>query len=235
MKPVTTQSLAQVTEKLQLTGSPFAFLGGAILPFLLDDSSMVIARPTKDVDVIMEILTRVEFSKLEEQLRTIGFKHDTTQGAPKCRWLLDSITVDVMATHEKAGDGPSEWFAEALENAQPVKLAPGCFAHIITAPYFLATKLNAFFDRGNQDLYGSHDLEDILTVLDGRTTICTEIQNSPEELRKYLAVCFSKLLADTHFLQCLPGHLPSDAASQERAPILLTTIRRISTMTRADK
>ena len=228
MRIVNIESLVHVAEKLQALDEHFAFLGGAVLPLLLDDTSIVIVRPTKDVDVIVEVLTRLEYSKLEERLRASGFKHDMTQGAPKCRWLVDGIMVDVMAASGEASDWPSKWFPEALAHALPVKLSAICSANVVTAPFFIATKLEAFSDRGERDFYGSHDLEDILTVLDGRATVLEEIGNSPDVLRKYLSDWFSDLISEADFIQCLPGHVPPDSASQERVPILVETIQRIA-------
>ena len=46
---------------------------------------------------------------------------------------------------------------------------------MITAPYFLATKIEAFESRGEGDFYGSHDLEEIITLLDGREFLFDEI------------------------------------------------------------
>ncbi len=69
MRVVSIESVAHVAEKLQALDEQFAFLGGAVLPLLLDDTSIVIVRPTKDVDVIVEVLTRLEYSKLEERLQ----------------------------------------------------------------------------------------------------------------------------------------------------------------------
>ena len=39
---------------------------------------------------------------------------------------------------------------------------------MVTAPYFMATKIEAFYGRGGDDFLGSHDMEDIITVIDGR-------------------------------------------------------------------
>lgn len=228
MRVVNIESLVHVAQKLQALNEPFAFLGGAVLPLLLDDTSIITVRPTKDVDVIMEVLTRLEYSKLEERLRASGFKHDMRQGAPKCRWFVDDIMVDIMAASGEASDWSSSWFPEALAHARPIALSASCTANVVTAPFFIATKLEAFFDRGESDYYGSHDLEDILTVLDGRATVLEEIAQSPDALRHHLADKFAALVSEPDFIQCLPGHVPPDSASQERVPILLETIRQIT-------
>ncbi len=58
-----------------------------------------------------------------------------------------------------------------LPSGQPIKM--------ITAPYFLGTKMEAFRGRGQMDFMASHDLEDFVAVVDGRSTMLKEIADSP--------------------------------------------------------
>jgi len=95
----------------------------------------------------------------------------------------------------------------------------------------LATKLAAFDDKGNEDILLSRDMEDIITVLDGRPEIVEEVQKSEKRLRIHLTQRFATLLQDQRFTDALPGYLPSDAASQKRLPALLERIRAISELT----
>lgn len=73
----------------------------------------------------------------------------------------------------------------------------------------------------------SHDLEDIITIMDGRPELVDEVSKSERDLRKYLSAKFKSLLADSQFRDALPGHLLPDAASQERITIVLERIQQI--------
>lgn len=84
----------------------------------------------------------------------------------------------------------------------------------------LVTKYLTFSERGEGDYYASHDLEDFLTVVDGRSRIVEEIDKSRSDLRAYLIEGFRALLAEEEFQDALPGYLPPDSASQARLPIL---------------
>jgi len=53
----------------------------------------------------------------------------------------------------------------------------GIEIRIASAPHFLATKVEAFLGRGNNDFMGSADMEDIITIIDGRTEIIQEIKD----------------------------------------------------------
>ena len=222
------KALAHVARRLRPLDNKFAFIGGAIIPLLLDEPLVTAIRPTKDIDIIIEIVSLLDYFSFEERARALGFKHDMSEGAPKCRWLVDGIIVDVMPVSGEAAEWRSKWFPEALYASVKVKLNTEVTANVITAPFFLVTKLEAFFDRGNKDFYASADLEDIITVLDGRSSILREIDGLPRSLRFYLSKQFTALIKDPNFIECLPGHLLPDTASQERLPQLLNNLRHIA-------
>jgi hypothetical protein len=75
-----------------------------------------------------------------------------------------------------------------------LKLPSGTIIKLITAPAFLGTKFEAYSDRGAGDMLASHDLEDIINVLDGRPGLLEEVENAPAELRAYLRGRFTELL-----------------------------------------
>ncbi|MEW5788557.1 MAG: hypothetical protein AB1899_11960 [Pseudomonadota bacterium] len=75
-------------------------------------------------------------------------------------------------------------------------------------------RLEAFAGRGNNDYLFSHDLGDVLAVVDSRDSLMAECRLSSAELRRYLEERFAGLLAVPAFIEALPGHLPGDAASQ---------------------
>jgi hypothetical protein len=91
--------------------------------------------------------------------------------------------------------------------------------------------LEAFHGRGDGDYLFSHDLGDVLSVIDGRDSLIDECHQALPALRAYLAQQFSALLAERRFLDALPGHLPGDAVSQERLPDLQAKMRQIASLT----
>jgi len=107
-------------------------------------------------------------------------------------------------------------------------LPSGRSIKLIAATVFVATKLEAFKGRGNSDFLASHDLEDIVTVVDGRPTLVDELRGAPAELRAYVAREISSLLGTPQFLDAVPGHLPSDSASQSRVPALINLLERLT-------
>ena len=96
---------------------------------------------------------------------------------------------------------------------------------------FIATNLEAFHDRGRGDFLVSHDLEDIVTVIDGRPALSAEVGAARTDLRTYLREQSRQLTASEDFLDALAGHLPGDAASQARLPGLIRRIRTLAEQT----
>jgi hypothetical protein len=133
-----------------------------------------------------------------------------------------------MITNPKILGFGNQWFTPAYEASERAVLPTGKQIRLLPAPYFLATKLEAFDCRGQNDYLMSRDMEDIVTVLDGRSEIVSEIQQASDELKTYLVVWCSMLLKERDFLDALPGHLPPDAASQARSALIIDRLKAIA-------
>ena len=94
--------------------------------------------------------------------------------------------------------------------------------------------MEAFYDRGENDYYMSHDLEDFMAVVEGRHQLLEEIAGAPADLRNYLGEATSKLLENERFLEALPGYLPGDAISQLRVPILIERLKNIAALSTSE-
>ena len=210
--------------------SQFAFVGGSIVGLLVTDPGNPPIRSTEDVDIVAEVLALSGYHRIEKALRERGFTQDTSADAPICRWKIEGVTVDVMPTLEKILGFANRWHPLCVQTAASLALPSGVLIRVIQAPVFIGTKLEAFNGRGNGDYLFSHDLGDILSVIDGRDSLIDECQQMPQELREYLADAFSTLMADRQFLDALPGHLPGDAASQSRLPDLVVKIQGMAVL-----
>jgi len=92
-------------------------------------------------------------------------------------------------------------FAAALLATLPTRLK---LMHL-SAPYFVATKLEAFEDRGNNDVYLSHDLEVIISVVDRREELLEELTGAPSGVRGFIAEHFQAIFNHPDFTYVLPG------------------------------
>ncbi|MFO7576153.1 MAG: hypothetical protein R6W66_00335 [Pelovirga sp.] len=227
VKDINLQMLCLVAQRLMPLLDQFVFLGGCTTALFVTDEAAPDVRVTHDVDVIVEVLSRYEYWQLEERLRELGCVQEIDQELT-CRWKLGGITLDVMPTDENILGFSNRWYSEAIHSAQTVTIGENLNIRLVTPAHFIATKLEAFFGRGNNDFWGSHDLEDIVTVVDGRAGILDELSTTEPGLRRYIAATFSGLIAVDGFREALSGHLPPDRASQERLPLLWQQLVAIS-------
>lgn len=203
------------------------FLGGCATGLLLSDPAAPPLRVTLDVDVMVEVSSRVHYHKFNEKLRQQGFAEDTRPEAPICRWRSGRIILDVMPTDPDLLGFGNLWFAKAFSVAQPIDLPSGARIRVLPAAYFLATKIEAFEQRGQGDFLLSRDMEDLVAVLDGREEIGSEVENADAGLLTFIVGRFEKWLKDQDFREALPGLLPPDAASQARIPIIVRRMKAI--------
>jgi predicted nucleotidyltransferase len=220
--------LTAVANALGALRDSLVFVGGCATGLLVTNVRAQPIRMTDDVDLVAHVVSHQGFHALEKQFEGLGFTHDMSTDAPICRWKLRDITVDLMPTDEGILGFHNRWYPLAVESALSVTLPQGFGIKLIAAPVFLGTKLEAFKGRGNGDYMASHDLEDIVTVVDGRQTLLDEVAQSPSDLRGYLAAEFKGLVESRDFMDALPGQLPTDLGSQARVPGLIKKLRQLS-------
>jgi len=155
-------------------------------------------------------------------------RHDRSPDAPVCRWLAGSALLDVMPTDKAVLGFGNRWYEQAVRTAVTHVLPSGTSIRLISAPVFIATKLEAFADRGHGDFLASHDLEDITTLVDGRPDLGDEAAVASTDIRKHLSTQVKGLLESPAFHNALPGQLPGDSASQARMPLILERLQRLS-------
>ena len=221
------EMIKQVAKGLGPLRPKVVFLGGSATGFHITDKAEPEIRATKDVDIIVEVASRVEYHQLEKTLRGLGFSQKMQQDDPICRWYINDVMVDVMPTDENILGFSNRWYLPAIKNSVTIELKPNLEIQIATAPYFLGTKLDAFFGRGRGDYLASHDMEDIINFINGRVEIIEDIKNSEPELKDFIIKSLQGFLENELFLEALPGHLLPDQASQGRRSIILERIKKI--------
>ncbi|MCP3690017.1 MAG: hypothetical protein GY784_16560 [Gammaproteobacteria bacterium] len=201
------------------------FVGGSTTVLLVDEAGHHGIRKTDDVDVIIDAATLVEYQKFSKKLRALGFREDID--GPICRWLFNTKTcqvkLDVMPIDEKILGFSNRWYNEAIKQALEVSLPSGIVIRVVNPAYFLATKFEAFAGRGKGD-YFSHDLEDVVFVMENRDRFIVELMDCPAELKAYFARQAASLLCDD-FLNVLPGLLdnPNSAGAIENSLRIMET------------
>jgi len=181
-----------------------AFVGGCTTALLITDAfTLEAVRFTEDVDVIVHVLSHGRWQHMLADLRKRGF-HESSLDDITCRMRLkqagwNDLIVDFMPDDAQILGFTNRWYADAVQSASNFSLSSGTVIRVVTAVYFVATKLEAYQGRGNNDPLASRDMEDLLSLVDGRVTLAQEITASSPALQTYIAGHFAKLLQHTDF------------------------------------
>lgn len=176
-----------------------AFVGGCTTVLLItDEYTLESIRGTDDVDLVIHLTGTPDWYRLEENLKSRGFKN-TGQDSVTCRLRLGALKVDFMPTDEKVLGFSNTWFVGGLENAVDYTLPEGTSIKVFAAPWFLAAKLQAYQGRGHGDVLMSNDIEDVIALLDGREELINEVKQAPFELRRFVSDQFTALLRQSAF------------------------------------
>lgn len=194
-----------VATKLGGIRNDVVFLGGCTTGLFLSDPLVPDVRYTLDVDCIVDVISRNQYYQLEKKLSKQGFKKSITEDVI-CRWFYDDVILDVMPTDETILGFGNRWYKQAIAFSNLYPLTENLEIRVVTAPYFLATKFEAFKTRGKMDFYASHDFEDIVSVLDGRIEIIDEIKSSDLDLQEYLIKSLQEVMISPAFKGAIPGH-----------------------------
>lgn len=224
-------NLAQVELIAQVLGDlrrELVFVGGCAAGLLMSGPATPAARVTYDVDLVAQMAVLRDYHRMEAEFARLGFVRDMAPEAPICRWRYRDIEVDLMPTDSAILGFANRWYPLAVAMAQETTLPSGVTIRLISAPLFLATKFEAFADRGNEDILGSHDLEDIANVLDGRAELVGEIEDAAPDLRAYLAGKAARLLAMPDFRNYLPGMVAQDETFPARVANVAARLEKIA-------
>jgi hypothetical protein len=173
------------------------FIGGAVAPLLQTEPTLPTVRPTKDVDGVAVSSSYPDYGRLQDALRARGFVEagmigSGPRGKHAHRWRTPTGgDFDLVPAGDHLGGTGSPWDAYALESAVALDLRrtdaePALVARHVSAVAFLALKWAAYDDRGRQDKYLSHDLEDILALVASRPALPAECAAAPADVRAFI-------------------------------------------------
>ena len=218
--------LETVARVLSQVPTTIVFTGGATIFLYLDEVAAPDIRPTDDVDCVVSIASRAEYYQLSELLKTIGLQENTESGAPLCRWQYEGISIDVMPCDESVLGFSNRWYRPGIANSIRYQLPSGRQILIFSTPYLLASKIEAFTGRGGGNFYFSSDIEDIVALLDGRSSLFEEVQQADDGVKAFLSGWFRAELEN--LCEIAPAFLSGAAKISGRTRLLLERIERLA-------
>ena len=215
--------VAEVAKALQEVKDYMVFVGGAVISLYTDDPAADEIRPTQDIDMTINIINLSHWEKMQERLGKLGF-HPDPFGHAICSYKYKDIPIDIMA----AEDGPlgptNRWYKIGFENLWTAKVKEQEIK-ILSAPCYLVTKFEAFMNRGS-DYRTSHDIEDIIYVIDNRTSIVEEVKESDIRIHSFLKEELQKIVSQGILTEVLMAHT-HPIMLEERLPIIELKITQI--------
>jgi hypothetical protein len=222
-KTINIAVVAEIAAALKQYKDVMVFVGGAVVSLYTDDPAADEIRPTKDVDMTLNVINLGEWSKIQEDLSQLGFYPDP-HGHSICSYKYEDIPVDIMATEDGPLGPANSWYKVGFENLWTVK-AKDQDIKILSAPCYLATKFEAYNNRGS-DYRLSHDIEDVFYILDNRTTIVEEIKTSQESIQTFLKEQLRLIISQGLLTEVLTAHI-HPLMIEERLPIVEAKINLI--------
>ncbi|MCA6422429.1 MAG: nucleotidyl transferase AbiEii/AbiGii toxin family protein [Flavobacterium sp.] len=219
--------VAQVAEGLKELREKMVFIGGAVISLYTDDPAADEIRPTTDIDMTINLANYAEWAKMQERLAELNFYPDP-EGQSICSYKFEKIAIDIMPADDSSIGVSNKWYKPGFKYLQQIELPEGISINILPAPYFLATKLEAFKDRGGNDFYGSHDFEDIIYLLDNRTTIVEEILAADEDVRQYIKQELILIKNHPQAGEILAIHI-HPLVREDRLPIMMEKMNELTT------
>ena len=116
-----------------------------------------------------------------------------------------------MPTDDPSIGFRNRWYPKGFKNAVNHQIDETTKIKILSAPFFIATKPEAFKGRGRGDGRTSQDFEDIIFVLENRNSIWDEMNSCENELREYLVSTFQSLINNSNIFEWINCHVERGA------------------------
>ena len=220
MSKTNNERLQEIAEGMQNLNERLVYVGGALAGSYATDPAALEPRPTTDVDCVVNSANYAEHAAFEEQLRKQHFQNDTESEPPViCRWVYNGELVDVMSYEEKSLSFGNRWYRPGFEHREQYKLPSGQTIYRLSAPYYIATKIEALLSRGGNDWRGAKDFEDIIYVLNYCTDFMTRFRAAETDVQQYLSEQFETMLRRPNFNEEIECAISADEI--ERTDMLI--------------
>lgn len=202
------KAVAKIARALGPLKDEVVFVGGAIVSVYINDPAAEDFRPTKDIDISLSVASYAALETFREKITQRGFVQSAEMDVI-CRFKYQSILIDVMNTHEVGWAPANRWFAPGFDRREIINVEDQDI-YILPLPYFLASKFEAFIDRGATDARTSHDFEDIVYMFDNRIDMAEQLLSAPSDVKAFLKEQIGKIMINSKMKEAIYGNLNYD-------------------------
>lgn len=193
------------------------YVGGAVVSLYVTDAGAEQPRPTKDIDISVQVSSYGQMDQLREKLANKKIYPAPTETIIY-RYAYEDILIDFIPYEETPLGPTNRWLKPGFEKAYPVKVGDAEIK-ILPVSLFLATKWEAFKDRGG-DPRMSHDFEDIIYVIDNNQNLVDDISNAKKDVRDFLKLMSKEILTHSSANEIIECHINPYTANERRKLII---------------
>jgi len=221
------QQIKHLVQELSWLEPPPVFIGGATIGLYLDAFGRSQLRTTIDVDIIVpRITTYLQWTVLEAKLREHSWS--PMMKGPICRYVSPSgILVDMLPCHPEILGFAGKWYPVIAEDYIEV-VVDGVAIRIAQPAHLLASKIEAFEDRGNDDPVMSHDFEDIVSLVDGCGGLFASVVEQSDVTRNWIVAKLQHFQQSNWFIDATLGSLPRGGNQGDREKQFMDKWKRLT-------
>ncbi len=207
----------KVANSLEELNNDVIYVGGAVVSLYVTDEGAEQPRPTKDIDISVQIST---YSQMDEFREKLALKNIYPAPSEKVmyRYSYEDILIDFIPFEETPLGPTNSWLKPGFEKAYPVGIGESEIK-ILPVSLFLATKWEAFKSRGS-DPRTSHDFEDIIYIIDNNLKVVEDTQNANKDVQDFLKEMSNEILNHSSRNEIIECHINPFTADERREIVI---------------
>lgn len=213
----------KVAIALEELNNDVIYVGGAVVSLYVTDEGAEQARPTKDIDVSVQISSYGQMDELREKLGSKRIYPAPSENV-MYRYTHEDILIDFIPYEETPLGPTNSWLKPGFEKAYPVNIGE-LEIKILPVSLFLATKWEAYKSRGS-DPRTSHDFEDIIYIVDNNKELVEDFHNAESDVQDFLKAMSSEILNHTSRNEIIECHI-NPFTVDERRKIVIDKLNEI--------
>lgn len=207
----------KVAISLEELNGDVIYVGGAVVSLYVTDEGAEQPRPTKDINISVQIST---YSQMDELREKLALKKIYPAPSEKImyRYSYEDILIDFIPFEETILGPTNSWLKPGFEKAYPVNIGE-IEIKILPVSLFIATKWEAFKSRGN-DPRTSHDFEDIIYIIDNNLEVVEDIRNANKDVQNFLKEMSNEILNHNSRNEIIECHINPFSANERREIVI---------------
>lgn len=213
----------KVASTLEEINDDVIYVGGAVVSLYVTDEGAEQPRPTKDIDIAVQISTYYQMDQLRKKLADKNI-FPAPEETVLYRYTYEDILIDFIP-YEATPLGPTNrWLKPGFKKAYPIKIG-GAEIKILPVSLFLATKWEAFKSRG-RDPRMSHDFEDIIYVIDNNLNVVDDVINADNDVQMFLKGMSEEILSHSSRNEIIECHI-NPYTMEDRRNLIINKLEQL--------